>query len=296
MLYVTSNATSPLMLRKIFTYNPIPQSIEIEYVKWQDQEIPRTIYKYRSWDNKYHQKLINNRELYFPTPQELNDPFDCQRNFDFQELQDPNVYRKYIMIAAERIAKIQNYSEEEKDNFISQSLLQKMDVGKMEKQIEEEDNWINSLQGTFTASLISDSILLWSHYGDSHKGFCVGLDTEILLNGIKHSTIKEAQYCSKLALTSMLDDITAQITEKIFSKYEIWGYEYEYRILAGQLKNKKVFPSPEAFKEIIFGINMSEEKRRFIMFRAKHQMPNIKFYEAKKVKNEYRIEIQPILI
>ncbi len=107
---------------KKITFNPAPQTEKIEFIKWKDQEIPKTIYKYRSWDNKYHQRLINRREVYFPTAQELNDPFDCQRNFDWEMLKNPDAHREYVMIAAERCTRIYNYSSKEKEDFIARGL------------------------------------------------------------------------------------------------------------------------------------------------------------------------------
>lgn len=283
---------------KQFTFSPTPTTIDIEFIKWQDREIPKTIYKYRNWGNKYHQRLINNLEVYFPTPQELNDPFDCQRNFDWGELQDPDKNIQYLKIAAKRIEKNTRYSAEEREEILARGLHDKMDaarIAEMEELVREQDDFFNSLTGTFTASLIRDSILLWSHYADSHKGFCIGLDTELLLKTIQHGgSSKAAQYDAKLILTSMLDDIEDAIAEKTFSKYEAWGYEFEYRILAGQLPKNKVFSPPEVFKEIIFGINMRKDHREQLMYRARKKIPSIKFFEAKKARNQYRIEIAEI--
>jgi hypothetical protein len=44
--------------------------------RFTDIELPKTLYKYRDWNNKYHRKLISKQELYFPKPSEFNDPFD----------------------------------------------------------------------------------------------------------------------------------------------------------------------------------------------------------------------------
>jgi hypothetical protein len=117
----------------------------------------------------------------------------------------------------------------------------------------------------------------------------------LLLNSIKHlAGAKTAQYDPKLEVSSMLDDIEEAISEKTFKKYDTWAYEFEYRILAGQLSKNKVFPLPETFKEIIFGINMPKNDRAELMYKARKRMPKVKFYEAKKARNEYRIEIVEI--
>ena len=41
-------------------------------------KIPGILYKYRSVRNPHTKTMLCNRELYFPTPSEINDPFDCR--------------------------------------------------------------------------------------------------------------------------------------------------------------------------------------------------------------------------
>ena len=41
-----------------------------------EKELPKTLFKYRSWGNSYHQKLLTERTIYFAKPSEFNDPFD----------------------------------------------------------------------------------------------------------------------------------------------------------------------------------------------------------------------------
>ena len=36
------------------------------------------IYKYRSWQNSCHKNLLLYNELYFASPKDFNDPFDCR--------------------------------------------------------------------------------------------------------------------------------------------------------------------------------------------------------------------------
>jgi hypothetical protein len=284
--------------KKQFTFNPSPITVEIEFVKYKEKEIPKTIYKYRDWTNKFHKKLITNREVFFPPAVGLNDPFDSQRNFDWEELLDPEKHKQYNEIASKRVAQIHNLSEQERIKFMNEGLEQKMNherIKEMELSVEEKDGWMNKLAGTFTTSLINNSILLWSHYADSHRGFSVGLDTKLILDSIKHGgDCQFADYNPKLELISMLDDIITELGRKTFAKYEVWGYEFEFRILAGQLKSHKIFPPPEAFKEIIFGINTSGSDKAEIKHRARKQIPSVKFFQAQKVRNEYRIEILPL--
>jgi len=41
---------------------------------------------------------------------------------------------------------------------------------------------INEEFGIFSLSKSKNNLLMWSHYADSHKGYCIGFDHEMLLN------------------------------------------------------------------------------------------------------------------
>ena len=38
--------------------------------------MPKTLLKYRDWNNEYHRNLLTKQEIYFAKPSEFNDPFD----------------------------------------------------------------------------------------------------------------------------------------------------------------------------------------------------------------------------
>ena len=41
-------------------------------------EFPEILYKYRSWDDSFHKKVITHRELFFSPPTWFEDPKDCR--------------------------------------------------------------------------------------------------------------------------------------------------------------------------------------------------------------------------
>ena len=57
------------------------------------EHFPPKLYKYRDWDNKNHRKILNG-ELYFSSPLNFNDPFDCNISIAFEKLQN-NIELQY---------------------------------------------------------------------------------------------------------------------------------------------------------------------------------------------------------
>jgi DUF2971 family protein len=83
------------------------------------------------------------------------------------------------------------------------------------------------------------NILMWSHYGDRHKGICLGFD-------VPDELIKEVNYVESLEVIGALTDFETdertnegiRILDKLFSaKYARWCYEEEIRVI-GSRKEK----------------------------------------------------------
>lgn len=71
-------------------------------------------------------------------------------------------------------------------------------------------NWSNSL--------------LWSHYGDKHKGVCLGLD-------VRSDSVKKVRYTrERVRLSSTFDERTTNTL--LFTKSTGWSYEEEWRMWA----------------------------------------------------------------
>lgn len=123
----------------------------------------------------------------------------------------------------------------------------------------------------FCLTIRPDSNLMWSHYANSHKGFCLEWDTSEI-------EAEEVIYQDDIASFELLDIIKIdfglcsedEIGKKIWNAFKIklkeWKYEKEFRIqLGGGMKhlvsstNSKfalVSYKPRWIKAIIFGCRM----------------------------------------
>lgn len=91
----------------------------------------------------------------------------------------------------------------------------------------------------------------WVHYGDSHKGVCLGFE-------IPETNLKQVNYVSSRLAKSTLDDSNKH--EKLLTtKFKHWAYEQERRLiinLGNQINNGLVFEKfsvEMALKEIYIG-------------------------------------------
>ena len=250
----------------------------------------RILYKYL--DIVGAKCMIGNQNLQFTNASQLNDPFDCHpKLIDYSNV--PNT-------------KLQGWIP--KEWWIE----------------KEENDALNLRNDTWLCSLskINDSLLMWSHYCYNHKGICIGLDIDKVLESVPpmFGTI----YLEPLVLDVQYQDIIERpnayhTTKDLFSyqwqtKAKEWEYEQEVRLVIPK-------PSPiyaaftpqqakltkeiwdwreirhymplkgECFESIYFGVNIDEqEKEKIIQFVRKKLNPHINLYQMRVYADAFRIQ------
>lgn len=169
--------------------------------------------------NKFLIESLVNPSLYFPKPDLLNDPFDCQLDL-----------RKSFCRAIEKsegIRKTELQTVLNSNNFIEHFSQKTKSIGVCSFSL---------LQGSF------DEPLLWSHYADDHKGVSLlyRFTENFLINPEEIIGVDEVQYEDDV-LTNWLITTPIQPREykffielvKVFLtvKNPAWKYEKEVRII-----------------------------------------------------------------
>ena len=130
--------------------------------------------------------------------------------------------------------------------------------------------------------------LMWAHYADYHKGFCVKycFDKDFILNNDEttksFSRIGNVNYQSDMKIESGL-----RIRDALFMKHNVWKYENEVRIVHFDPNNNDDFKllkiNPNNIKEIYLGLRCSDENkyRMFQILRGR----SIPIYQMKLDKS-----------
>lgn len=165
---------------------------------------------------------------------------------------------------------------------------------------------VNDDIGVFSLSKNWNNSLMWAHYTESHKGFCVGFDSKhnFFLNYLStdkktSKTIKDVVYSDKRVEIPMTFDQADLGFEPFITKSLDWKYEEEIRIIAslalsdnlisGSPYNIYLFKVPHsAINEIILGANIEAENEKIIRLFASQN--NIKLYKAKKSEVLFDLE------
>jgi len=132
--------------------------------------------------------------------------------------------------------------------------------------------------------------LLWSHYANEHKGFCIEYDINklkgdyILSNNVNEINIKyQLNPPNYKALKSVIKNNKDVMLTLFGIKSSSWKYENELRLIFDISGNKSYHPT--ALKSIYFGLNMNLEEKKFIINGLKNI--NVKFYQMEKSENSY---------
>ncbi len=135
-----------------------------------EEHCPRKFYKYRSMGSIGNNELFEKNEIYFSNPAEMNDPFECRPVLTADTSpQAMTAYLKYL----ER-KHLSGTPCEERRKLLRDA------ARRISSPEEREDlhNWTVNKYGFYCLSELPDHPLMWAHYADMHRGFCVEFDTE----------------------------------------------------------------------------------------------------------------------
>jgi len=131
---------------------------------------PEFIYKYYSLNmsNAHHrERIFTHNELYFPSPEVFNDPFDSKVQLVFDGSKDEwekylrELYRKFKpnWNRKQRLAEVRMKMREKRYKHLPEAMA---------------NSYLDEM-GVFCRSEVRDQILMWAHYSESHTGFCLEL-------------------------------------------------------------------------------------------------------------------------
>jgi hypothetical protein len=131
---------------------------------------------------------------------------------------------------------------------------------------------------------------MWSHYADSHKGFCIKL-----LDDEKERFIARAQpisYSDDYPIVNPIkDDGLLRLEKTLLTKARHWEYEKEWRIIDhDDGPGIKRFP-PHLLVGVIFGCRMSETHKSLIREWCINRQVGASFYQAREASRTYSLEI-----
>lgn len=261
---------------------------------------PKKLYKYRSF-SVLSLRMITEAEVFYAQPKTFNDPLDCNPSFeaDIGRLElEKTLYRLLrARMSKEDAWKAIDYNRYMSTEHGDYQTDPEVDDGlrrNVAYQVEREINQQLGVQGVLSFSQTWRSGLMWSHYADEHRGFCIEYDT----TDMAHPNLAPVSYRAPRAIKA--SDLYAWKLEKseaakrrvldtyFYSKSSEWRYEKEWRDITPDYGLKGVEYRMSA---IHFGMRCDRSVMSSIV-KLLDDNDNIDLYEVYPQKNNFRLSRQ----
>ncbi|MEZ8574212.1 DUF2971 domain-containing protein [Vibrio splendidus] len=244
---------------------------------------------------------IINQSAWFSGAKQLNDPFDCQLTFDLyvpskgQFLEKVELARKELSKKLGKPVTLELPPECFDGNHLSEVYLRNIDD--FRSQIESYASRI----GILSLSESGDNTTMWSHYGSSHSGLCIGYNMEVLakryplqklLHKVNYEPALEISFnpfykYAECCCGNDQDGYRKVATEMLTVKSDDWKYESEWRIINGGIGNFDL--GNEAIESIYFGLKSTVDMKITVSNILK-EFP-VKFYQM--LRSESGLAVVP---
>ena len=301
------------------------------------------VYKYLNEENTL--EVIENNSVTLKKPCKFNDPFDClffvddaERTKAFDLFMNYQLFRKFyqkMIIENKKSNQLKLVNNVTKDNIILTaneikstgiyqfnklfSVYYKIGckiLNKSDNLLKKEFNkTIDNLLDSFRDipliscfSLENDSILMWSHYANKHKGSCIEFEiNDTTFRTVDYAkAIKSFQLCKALEIVFGNDFLKKQsncsdesyydfLIEPVFTKAIDWQYEKEVRCAFSSKKMDKRIKHIIKDGEELYLLKMPKIKRIYLGCQCeksfeqivKEKSNGIPILKMSKLKEEY---------
>ena len=222
------------------------------------------------------------------SPLGFNDPYDCAISTRINELSDADweKLKAYFANQGGVLAAAQQRILSSYD-----SKLKSMSIGSVKSAIgiNEQNFW--KLRGVTCFSEKKDDLLMWGHYGDGYRGFCLEFQTQCDL----FKKAREVKYVNQIPAI----DIVSLIVEENINHVDLlyctksgnWRHEKEWRLIHEKVGILYCYPT-EALTAIYFGPKIDIQIMEIICLIIQGQNPNVEFWRGKLSKTEFKVEFE----
>lgn len=278
-----------------------------------DRNPPKRLYKYRSFSNRTLSMLVDDI-IYFANPTTFNDPLDTkpklETDLDSYALEgilsqlieertsaEMSAAAKTIRYrgpktldhiahqsrkAAERLLADIRYDATDPEITVADPTMFLLSQYVEEELLHRYDKGVFSLAERVTCPL------MWSHYGDQHRGLCLGYsipDTSLSnVHKIHYGGSRSVQASAVAAMLGGDDAARRRVDEAVLlKKAKPWAYEREWRLIGPRGKQD----SPLELEEVVFGMRCDPAVvYTVIQALAKRDRP-VQFFEIREQRDTF---------
>ena len=252
---------------------------------------PASLYKYYG-DSTRNLDSIKAGKMWYSAPSNFNDVFDCEISVD----------EAAIINCAMQMAP-------DKKKIRVGSPMWKQIGQTMRQEIKSFCATYESMRSSMGISCLSesdDSLLMWAHYANNHRGMCVEYDLMEINEKLKFTPVpivysKDRVCFDVLNPDTVGNDAVALLVQSLTSKSAEWSYEHEWRIIREDsacgskwdVEKKGALLDMVRPISITLGCATEEEFEKSV--REYCEENRIPLYRMQKDKSQYRLNKMKVL-
>jgi hypothetical protein len=227
------------------------------------KRLPRRLFKLYSPSERTIQTLTEGN-IYFASPHQLNDPFDCQISVDTQYPEE-KIYD--LALAILKIWSNISYRFQKEYSPLYFSVDEDKPIQRRFDFLVED--FLSRIMdyGIFSMTEEINNPLLWSHYTSNYSGFAIELNPKFPLVKSMYNNLHKVEYRKSIPhfaidnlIEMTLDDIE-KTTATVKGTY--WRYEKEWRLISE--RGGMIYKFPFKIEAIYFGFLSTEVMRKRII-------------------------------
>ena len=264
--------------------------------------------------------VLRRRRVRFTQPGDFNDPFEFRPRIEAAASDED--MRAYVEEHFDKLVdqELEKYGALAKlvagPNFRELLLKQKRRLPELWRLLQPQvlrgvtpaiDAFLNLNVGVLCLSEVRDSILMWGHYTDNHRGLVIGFDSTHPFFTRRRSVSDEFGFLRQVTYQVQRPKVTLTDTTSpawFQTKSPDWAYEKEWRIVrilsdADERVAVDPYPiclfefAPDAVREVIFGMRATTALiQEVTSLRA--GLPKATFLKAREDPHDYALLIDDL--
>jgi len=252
----------------------------------EESEPPRILYKYRTWGNPEHRRVLEHNEIYYASPEDFDEITECNIESDYDAVSEEMLQEVCLQKAELELKMGEILTSQVKKRALFLYKNNKFhDLEHRIKHEAENRERVNKDISIFSVSETALNERLWEVFANHKTGFCVGIDfTEIYKDDEIFGSCGEVDYYDvsnppkivPLSLTQ--EERLVKMRTLIYSLPDKFKEEAEFRFAKMYIKNRRVKIKSDWIKEVILGseISSSDEKEIVELVKKKHSVAVLK--------------------
>ena len=266
------------------------------------KKTPLKLYKYRPFDVN-SLRLLTGLEVFYANPRNFNDPLDCNPTVQINTDCDSLERLCYQMLKdaygkENALKKIKNfqymsteYGDYKKDPKVKKYYMKHLICPEIKRLLDTE----MASRGVLSMAKDWQNMVMWSHYADQHRGFCIEYD--LTDHDCSHIEAVNYQIPTNIKTTELMQwklHKSAEAEQNIiriyfFAKSPDWSYEGEWRVIH---PSHGASPAPFRISGIYFGLRCDYAVKTLIVKLFANSTSDIAFYDMRMSEDNRLLESQ----